>query len=262
MSPRTLNRLFTFGYIAKGTVYILVGGLTLATVLGFARGGPEGPRGIIAWLSEQDFGRVLVGLLGLGLLAYATWRLYRAIVDPHNLGHDKKSALKRTGYAVSGLANGTLGVLALRAALQGSDASGGTSQQGMIATLMQASYGPWLVGLLGLVLIGTGIYQAYKGLSGKFMTGTTYRHLSRQTVERLGRYGHLARGLIFGIIGGFVLVAALRGDASSFRGTEGALEWIRTHSYGVWLLGLTSLGLLFYGAFSVIKGYYGSIARA
>ena len=256
----TLNRLFTAGYIAKGAVYLLIGGLTLAAVLGFSTGGGvEGPRGIIKWLNQQTFGSILVGALGLGLLSYALWRLYGGVFDPKAEGHDAKSAGKRVGYVASGLANGGLAALALRLAFSDGGSSGGGEQQSLIRDLLALSWGSYLLIALGVVVIGTGVYQAYKGYKADWVRDIHWRDISRETIKRVGRFGHFARGVVFAIIGYFVILTGVQGDASTFKGTEGALEWLTQHSYGIWLLGLTSVGLLLYGVFSVLKGYYGSI---
>ena len=256
---QTLNRLFSIGFVAKDIVYVLVGGLTLATVLGFASGSAEGPRGILRWLADQTFGSIVVGALGLGLLAYALWRLYRGFFDPKSEGADAKSAGKRVGYVVSGLANGTLGVLALRIAF-GSGSSGGNGQRSLVRSILELSWGEYLLMAIGVAIIGTGAYQAYKGYKARFVKDIHWSGVSDDTIKKIGRYGHYARGLVFAIIGYFVILTGVKGDASEFKGTEGALEWLTQHSYGVWLLGLVSAGLLLYGVFAVMKGWFGSIA--
>lgn len=260
ISHSALNKCFSFGYIAKGIVYVLVGGFTLATVLGFSGGGGiEGPKGIIQWVSNQTFGNILVGLLGLGLLGYALWRIYRGIADPTGEGHDASSAVKRTGYIVSGLANGTLAVLALRLAL-GGGGGGGQSKQGLVARMLSEPWGQWVVGIIGAIVIGVGVYQIRKGIKAEFVKDISWHRISNDTIKKIGRYGHIARGVVFGIIGFFLIMAATRSNASEFKGTEGALEWLAANPYGLWLLGLTSAGLLLFGVFSVMKGRYGRIA--
>ncbi len=271
MSPSaaTLDGLFSTGFIAKGTVYVLVGGLTLATVLGFSTGGGgvEGPKGVLRWLSDQPLGTLLVVILGVGLLAYALWRLYRGIADPHAEGHDAKSAGKRLGYVGSGLVNGALGVSALRLAFgsgggSGSGSGGGGARQSLVRTILEQSWGGYLLIGIGVVIIGVGAYQAYKGYKAKFVETISWRRISLDTIKRIGRLGFFARAVVFAIIGYFVILTGVRGDASTFRGTEGALEFLANNTYGLWLLGITSAGLMLYGVFAVLKGWYGSFMDA
>jgi len=262
LSRHTLNRLFSFGYMAKGVVYMLMGGLTLATVLGFGGSGIEGPRGVLKWVTEQPLGRILVGLLGVGLLCYASWRLYRAAADPTNEGHDAEGAGKRIGFISSGIGNGILALIALKLAFGIGSSSSGSGQRSMVADMLQESWGQWLIGLLGVGVVVAGIYQFYKAYKAEFVHAFHWNRLSHSTVRRLGRLGFSARGLVFGVIGYFLIRTAVSDSAGNFRGTEGALEWLANHRYGVWLLGLTSAGLLVYGVYAYVKGKYGSIADA
>ena len=261
ISHSTLNKCFSFGYIAKGIVYILIGGFTLATVLGFSGGGGiEGPKGIIQWVSNQTFGNILVGLLGLGLLGYALWRIYRGIADPTREGHDPSGVIKRIGYVVSGLANGTLAVLALRLAIGGGGGGDGQSKQGMVAKMLAEPWGQWVVGIVGAIVIGVGLFQIRKGIKAEFVKDISWHRISNDTIKKIGRYGHIARGVVFGIIGYFLILAATKSSASEFKGTEGALEYLADNAYGLWLLGITAFGLLLYGVFAVMKGRYGRVA--
>ncbi len=259
----TLNALFSAGFMAKGIVYLLVGGLTLATVLGFSvgSGGAEGPQSILKWLSEQTFGQILVGALGLGLLAYALWRLYRGLFDPRAQDHEPKSVIKRISYVISGLINGAFGVLALRLAFSSSSSSsGGGKSTTMVASVLDWPGGPFLIIAAGVIVIGVGLFQAYKGYKAEFVTEIQWRHLSRRAIKRIGRYGHYARAVVFAIIGYFLIQAGSNSDAGQFRSTEGALEYLSQHSGGIWAIGIVSAGLLLYGVFAFLKGYDGSIA--
>ncbi len=260
----TLNTLFSTGFIAKGIVYLLVGGLTLATVLGFSAGsgGAEGPQSILRWLSDQTFGKILVGLLGAGLLAYALWRFYRGFFDPRAKDHEPKSVIKRISYVISGLINGALGVLALRLAFSSaSSSSGGSKSKSMIASILDWPAGPFIVIAIGVIVIGVGAFQAYKGYKAEFVTDIQWAHISRRAIKRIGRFGFFARAVVFAIIGYFLILAGSNSSASQFRSTEGALEYLSQHPGGIWLIGIVSAGLLLYGVFAFLKGYDGSIAR-
>lgn len=252
------NRLFSLGYIAKGIVYVLMGGLTLTTALGFA-GGIEGPRGIIQWVVEQPLGRILVGLLGLGLASYCLWRLYRAITDPTREGSDGEGVVKRIGFAVSGLVYGSLAVLAFRLAL-GMGGGGGGSKEGIIARLLQQSWGQWAVGAIALIVAGVGALQVYKGVKGKFVEDFRWEGVPTAYVRTAGKWGHIARGIVFGIIAYFLLLTAVNANSNQFRGIEGALEYLGEYSYGVVLLCLAGVGFMLYGYFAYVKGRYGRVA--
>ncbi len=48
-------------------------------------------------------GRVLLGLVALGLLGYAIWRLFQGVLDPDGKGGDARSLIKRADHIVNGL---------------------------------------------------------------------------------------------------------------------------------------------------------------
>ena len=111
--------------------------------------------------------------MAIGLLAYALWRFVQAAVDPEHKGKDAKGLAQPRATSLAVLTYGALGLLAARMALgQASGSSGGQAQEDWTARLLAQPFGVWLVALLGLLIIGIGIYQFYYGVSGKFRRGT------------------------------------------------------------------------------------------
>jgi choline-glycine betaine transporter len=75
-----------------------------------------------------------------------------------------------------------------------------------------------------------------------------------------GRFGLAARGVVIGVAGGFVIVAALRFDPSEATGLGGALQTLLQSPFGSWILGAVALGLVAYGLLMLAVARYGSIA--
>ncbi|HYW07095.1 MAG TPA: DUF1206 domain-containing protein, partial [Longimicrobium sp.] len=71
-----------------------------------------------------------------------------------------------------------------------------------------------------------------------------------------------ARGVIFTIVGFFLIRAALQRDPGEARGLEGALEAVHAQSYGPLLLGLMALGLIGYGVLEMVNARYRRIQPA
>jgi hypothetical protein len=65
-----------------------------------------------------------------------------------------------------------------------------------------------------------------------------------------------ARGIVFGVVGSFVVRAALNHDSSQARGLGGALDSLHQQAYGRWLLGLVATGLIAYGLFELVLARY------
>ena len=79
---------------------------------------------------------------------------------------------------------------------------------------------------------------------------------TRRSAERVGVAGLLARGVVFGLIGAFVVKAAIDYDPREAIGLDGALQKLAHQTYGEWLLGLTAIGLLAYAIFCLVEARY------
>ena len=73
---------------------------------------------------------------------------------------------------------------------------------------------------------------------------------------RAGVLGMLARMLVFGLIGVFVVKAARDYDPKDAIGLDGALQKLAGASYGPWLLGVTAAGLVAYGVYCLADARY------
>lgn len=62
--------------------------------------------------------------------------------------------------------------------------------------------------------------------------------------------GGTARGIVFGIVGVFLVVAAATFDANKTQGLDGALRKIAATLLGPWLLVAVALGLVTFGVYS------------
>lgn len=254
--------LARFGYATKGVVYVIVGILAVMTAIG-AGGSTTGSSGALETIAQQPFGRILVGLTALGLIGYVIWRFVQAIMDPEDKGSDAKAMIARIGYAISGIVYGGLTFLAARMALSGGGSGGDSSQQALTAKLMSQPFGLWLVGSVGAIVIGVGVYHFYLAYKAKFMEEYKSGEMSateRRWAKRIGQFGLSARGVTFAIIGSFFIIAALREDPSEAKGLSGALDTLARQPYGPWLLGIVALGLVAYGVFCFSQARYRRIS--
>ncbi len=257
-SRDSLENMARVGFGARGVVYCLVGGLAIIAALG-SGGQTTGSRGALATLIGEPYGRVLLGAIALGLACFAIWRVVEAISDADGHGSSGKGLALRGGHLLSGVIYAGLAFFAFSLALGwGSGGSGNEDQsaQDWTAWLMQQPFGRWMVGFIGLVVAGAGLAFIWKGWTGdvaQFLQLTPER---RRWVVPLGRAGHAARGVVFVIIGAFVVVAAVQVQSSQVRGLGGALETVEQQSFGWLLLALTAAGLFAFGAFGFAQALY------
>ena len=242
-----IDKIQSIGLAAKGLVYSIIGALTAMAAFDMG-GGTTGKSGVINFLQQQPFGKFILYFLSAGVLCYALWRLYCAIADPKSKGDDKTGTTKRIGYFFSGLIYGAFSISIFSSAMRGGSGSG--NKQYVVDQLLDKSYGPFLIGLVGLIIIGVGLYQIYKGYSNKYLEDLNPGYGQHESViKKAGKFGFMARGVIFGIIGYFVLRAAVTDNSEMIRSTRGAFQFLQQQSYGTLLMGVVAIGLLAYGIF-------------
>lgn len=240
------------GYAAKGFVYLAVGGF--ATLAAFGSGSTsEGSRAVLREIAQQPFGRVLLGLTGVGLLGYVIWRVIQALYNPSSSGQGGKDLAKRIGYGSSAVVNLALAWYALQVAFR--TAGSGGSKQEWTARLLAQPFGAWLVGAVGLAIIGGGIYYIYKGINARFMKHLKSGHMRlkrEKIVKRTGQFGLPARGVAFLLVGGFVIQAAVQTDPQEVEGLGAAFQTLANQPYGPWLMGLVAVGFMAYGVYCMM----------
>lgn len=259
-----VEKLARFGFAAKGVVYFIVGLLAAQAALGLG-GQTTDTNGALGTIVTQPFGKFLLALVTIGLLGYALWRTVQTLFDPEHPGQkpDAKRIAQRLGYALSAIAYTGLAVTAVQLIL-GSGSSGGDATPDWTARLMAQPFGRWLVGLVGLIVIGVGLSYLYEAYTAKFQQHwnlAQMRPSARRWGKRLGQFGIAARGIVFGIIGLFLLLAALRANANEARGVGGALAALANQPFGPWLLGTVALGLIAYSLHSLLEARYRQIRQ-
>ncbi|MBD2335570.1 DUF1206 domain-containing protein [Calothrix sp. FACHB-156] len=256
-----VERLGRFGYASKGVVYAIVG--LLAAQVAFGTGGrTTDTKGALQTLVEQPFGQILLALVAIGLIGYVLWRFVEAIKDPEHKGNDAKGLAQRIGYAINGFIYVGLASSAVKILLGSGGSGNSNSTQDWTARLLSQPFGQWLVGTGGAFVIGLGFYQFYKAYSTKFQKEFNLNQLSnkeRKWVIGICRFGLVARGIVFCIIGWFFIQAATQSNAQAAGGLDEALQTLAQQPYGPWLLGFVALGLIAYGIYMVIKARYSQL---
>jgi hypothetical protein len=254
-----LARLGRAGFLTKGIVYAVIGVLALRAALGTG-GSTEGTQGAILEIADQPFGQILLALTALGLFGYALWRIVEATLDPEGVGTDAGGMIKRAAYVVSGISYLGLSVWCAWIVLgNDSDQRSGNSQQEWTAELLNRPFGPWIVGAIGAIIAGVGLYHFYSAYGARFMKHYRTGEMSgtqRRWARRAGRFGLSARGVTFGIIGGFFIQAAIQSDPGEAEGLAGALQTLAEQPYGPLLMGAVALGFVLYGVYCASRARY------
>jgi len=251
--------LARFGYAAKGVVYIIIGGL--AALAAFTGGGKTtDSRGAFEEILSQSYGKLLLGAVAIGMAAYAIWRIVQAVKDTENKGSGAKGIARRIGYAAIGVIHIGLAYSATQLIFgSGGNSRGDAASKEWTATLLAQPFGQWLVGAAGLGFIAFALSQFYKAFTAKFREKLKTNEMDEKTetfATRSGQAGLSARGVVFGIIGFFLIQAALHSNAGEARGLSGTLRALEQQSYGQWVLGIVALGLVAYGLYMFVLARY------
>jgi hypothetical protein len=254
------------GLVAKGISYGIVGALAIQVAVG--EGGKATSReGALATVADSGLGKALLVALALGFAAYALWRFVQAVAvrgDDDGATGTAKEWGKRAGYVGRGLIYAGLTYSTVRLlAGSGDRQSQSEKAQSTTAGVFDWPAGRWLVLLGGLAIAGAGAWNVYRALTKKFEDKWETGRMSkpeRTWGSRAGVLGHLARGVVFGLIGVFLLKAAIEFDPNEAIGLDGALRKLADASYGPFLLGVTAAGLVCYGLFCLVDARYRDVS--
>jgi hypothetical protein len=259
----TETRLFALlaraGYVGRGVIYALIGVLAfrIAEGVGSARPNQQGAMNKIA---HQPFGHGLLVLLAIALGGYALWRLAQALIG-HTPEYGRHSTVERIGAAGSFVAYAAFCILAITI-LRGSAANSSTKPSKTTAGVLHWPAGREIVAGVGLLFLVIAAYQAYLGLSKKFLSYSKTYQMTRPTLKAftaIGVVGLVARAVAFALIGLFTLKAARDYSPKDAVGIDGALTRLTHHAYGTTALIIVAIGLIVFGAYSLADARYRKI---
>jgi hypothetical protein len=255
-----IERLARLGYISVGAVYAIIGGLTAAAAL--HQGGKTADRrDAVAFILDKPFGNALLLIVAAGLTGYALWRLSSGIFDSDRRGSEPKGIAIRIGSFVRGLAYGGAALQIARLALHhgGAGRSSDGSAKHWTGRVMSHPFGRWATAIAGLIIIGAGVYQlsrAYRSKLSKRLDLHSLKAATRDKVVAICRFGIASRGIVFTIIGGSVVLAAIRFDSNQAEGTSGAFRTLASQPFGRVLMGVVAAGFIAYGVYAFVNGRY------
>ncbi|MFL5581113.1 MAG: DUF1206 domain-containing protein [Gemmatimonadaceae bacterium] len=245
------------GYAAKGVVYLVIAWLALKVATG--RGGAfANSRSALEWIGQGPVGTVTLGVIGVGLLAFALYSLIAAATGAEQRHDGAKGAALRLGQAGTGIAYGALGVRALMllANARSAQRGGGDGAEHWTARVLGMPFGRAVVIAIGAGIIAYAVYQMYAAFAKDPRRHFDLSRTSAGTakaVERLSRFGLAARAVVFALIGWFLVRAALRFDPDQAGGIDESLAALGAQPFGRVILGAVALGLAAYGGYSLAE---------
>lgn len=270
--PGHIAKIRSAGFFTKGVVYVLIGSLTFMAAFGMG-GDIASTDGVVNFLLELPLGKILGGIVALGLIAYSFWRIYQMLVRPgkkNNKPEDIKGGFTRFRYFYSAVFYGIIAysfAKPLFKDLMGKGGSQGPSensseQKAALGELLSKDWGEIAIWALAIIIAAQAVWQFRLAYSAKFMKKIdNYPDIKHEYdfIRKSGRLGYMARGFVFGIISFFLVRVVLLHNAQVYKGTEGALQYMLSFSYGSLLLGVTAVGLIGYGVFNIMVARHANL---
>jgi hypothetical protein len=246
------------GLVARGIVWALMGVVALQIAAGSTSRQAD-QQGALAAVATHSGGRIVLAVIAIGLASYALWRLSLAVFGTSPSGD---GAGTRAADAIRAVSYGALCATAVSVLTGSTGSSQDARQAGLSAQLMQNTAGRLLLGAVGLVIAGAGVYFVWQGIRADI-----FEHLDRgrvpaplrPVVVALGVGGNTARGLVITLAGVLVVVAAVTVDPHRATGLDGALRTLAHNAYGPWLIGIAGVGLLAFGVFAVAEAVWSQV---
>jgi hypothetical protein len=257
--PAWVDPLMRFGYTARGVVYLLVG--ALAFVASVDGGRTPDSKSALGTLLQMPFGKLLLALIALGLLAYALWCFIDAGFDLDDKGNDAKGWTARAAKIISGAVHAVFAVSVSALALGRASPSGGDDRtEHWTGILMQQPLGRWLVALAGGIAIAIGAQHFVTALREKYKGSIRYTHAA-QRLDPLLKLGLIAHGIVVVLVGVFFIWAAWTADPSRAGGMRDALLILRKADASQTLFAVVGVGLLGFAAYCFVEAVFRIIPR-
>jgi hypothetical protein len=257
-----LEHLARVGLIAYGVVHLLVAWIALQLAWFGGSGESADQSGAMSTLAESPVGKPLLWVVAVGLIALAVWQAAEVLRWRSGWsasGKARTKALRKSGKAlVKAAVYIALAVLAIKFATGGGQSSS-QQQQETTAGVFSWPGGRWLVAAAGLVLIGSGAYHVYKGVTKRFLKEIDTSDASPgalKLVTRLGQVGFPGKGIALAGVGVLLVWAAITFDPSKAQGLDGAMHGILDLPFGQILLTLVAVGIAAFGAYLFVRARY------
>ena len=236
------------GYAINGLMHLLIGYIAMQLAFG-GSGDSADQTGALSQLASNGFGRFVLWVGVLGFLGLAILQIAEGVGSNKETKDRLKAAAKGIVYLFLSWTAFTFA--------RGDSSSSKDQTQDFTKTLMEQPFGAVLVGIVGVVVIGVGIYHVIKGWRKKFLSDLETH--PGQFIVRSGQIGYIAKGIALGIVGGLFLLAAFRNNPDEARGLDGALRNLVDAPLGQPLLVFIALGFFAFGVYSFARARHGDV---
>jgi hypothetical protein len=251
---RALTILARGGFAMNGLLHILIGALALGVA--FGSGGEADQGGAFSSIAGTPGGVVALAVVTLGLWALGLFQVLEALLVR---GTDKEDWIERVKEGGKGVAYLAVGSTAAVYVVGGATDSSEQTQN-LSSELLATPGGVFALILVALVVAGIGVYFVAKGARRKFLEDISEPRGPVTTgIVVLGIGGYIAKGIALVAVGGLFALAAATTNASAATGLDGALKSLAELPFGVVILTVVAVGLIFYGVYCFARAKYADL---
>jgi hypothetical protein len=246
--------LARLGLVARGVIWLTVGLLAASVALGSNQRADK--NGALAAIKDKPLGELLLIALAIGFVGYAAWRLLEGSV-----GHrDEDEQRKRWAKRLASLFRGGIYLFLAGSTAKFLVGDGGNDKtRPLTARVMSHTGGRTFVLLIGVGLVVGGLGMAVRGMRQKF-EDLVEQHKMPEGVPTfmrvVGTVGLVSRGLVFALVGWFLIDAAVRFEPDKAKGLDASLKTLAHQPFGRVALFAGAVGLLAFACWSWIEARY------
>jgi hypothetical protein len=241
------------GYATSGLLHLLIGWITLQVA--FGGGGKNADQsGALSSLAGNGAGKAALWVGVVGFLGLAIWQVADGIVG--HPGDDKDAwggRAKAAGKAIVYLA---LAWSAFQFA-RGKSSNSRSQSVDFTSKLLDKPGGRALVVVIGLAVVGVGVYHVDEGAKKKFREELQDHPGTWAT--RAGQVGYIAKGVALVIVGFLFVAAGVHKQAKEASGLDGALKSLRDQPFGPALLVVMAIGFAAFGLYSFSRAKHAKV---
>lgn len=248
-----LVRAARAGYAAKGLTYVLMALLALQAAT--SASSAASTSGALGALTTAQSGGLLLLLIGLGLASYALWKLYLAIADPERRGWNMRATALVVAFTNGGFAVEAVN-LALATTPSGSDTDAAVHWSRLVIAHPVGRIAIIIIGVCFVLYGLTELWRASRRAFDRHIRHMIMAAHTKRWLMAVCKFGIAARGVVFGLVGWFLVRAAVAADASEARDFGHSLNELRQQPLGRTLLCVVAFGLFAYAIYQFLRARY------
>jgi heme/copper-type cytochrome/quinol oxidase subunit 2 len=247
-----------YGCMSTALIYIAVGAIAILSFLKIRHGGAD-ESSMLAIINDFLIGKIVIVIILAGLLCYVIWRFYEAFSDPYRYGRTISGLTKRVGICLSTIVDMMIAFTAIRVLVGNNQImldGQPREEQEMVEALLDDTWGSTVVFVFGVVVVVVAALQLWYGITKGYKERIDLEHFNKpvQTITHIFAWiGYLARGVILGIIGFFLIKSGATADATVVVNTDKAFDFIGDHVGHFYFIAV-AIGTICYGLFMVMMG--------